>query len=198
MNVVNPDFRISVELQIKNPASNCEICRAQLIDVTGKFPIFIFRTRLIRIIDHLGGNVIPMVNIGATSQGVGAIYEVAKRKGYTTSGIVSTQSKLYNVEISQFVDHVFYVEDATWGGFIEGTDRLSPTSTVMVEVSDTMIGIGGGEIGRDELIAAKRSGKEVRFFPAEMNHQIALGIAQKKGLTEPLDFRGAAAKAFES
>lgn len=139
-----------------------------------------------------------MVNIGATSQGVGAIYEVAKRKGYTTSGIVSTQSKLYNVEISQFVDHVFYVEDATWGGFIEGTDRLSPTSTVMVEVSDTMIGIGGGEIGRDELIAAKRSGKEVRFFPAEMNHQIALGIAQKKGLTEPLDFRGAAAKAFES
>lgn len=139
-----------------------------------------------------------MINIGATLQGIGAIYELAQRRGFTTSGIISTQAKLFNATISQFVDHVFYVEDPTWGGFIEGTDRLSPTSTVMVEVSDTMIGIGGGEIGRDELMAAKRSGKEVRFFPAEMNHQIARDTAMKKGLPEPLDFRGAAAKAFES
>lgn len=48
-------------------------------------------------------------------------------------------------------------------GLIEGSDRLSPTSTAMVENSDVLIGIGGGEIGRDELLAAKRSGKEVRF-----------------------------------
>lgn len=33
----------------------------------------------------------------------------------------------------------------------------------MVENSDVLIGIGGGEIGRNELLAAKRSGKEVRF-----------------------------------
>lgn len=139
-----------------------------------------------------------LINIGATSHGIGAIYEVAKRKGFTTSGIVSTQAKIESTAISPFVDHVFYVEDPTWGGFIEGTDQLSPTSTVMVEVSDTMIGIGGGEIGRDELIAAKRLGKEVRYFPAEMNHQIARTRAQNKGLPVPMNFRGAAVKAFES
>ena len=62
------------------------------------------------------------------------------------------------------------MEDATWGGLVEGGDRLSPTSTAMVENSDIMIGIGGDEIGRDELMAAKRLGKEVRFSPADMNH----------------------------
>ncbi len=38
-----------------------------------------------------------MVNIGATPEGIGAVYEVAKRKGFTTAGIVSTQAKAANV-----------------------------------------------------------------------------------------------------
>jgi shikimate kinase len=66
----------------------------------------------------------------------------------------------------------------------------------MVENSDVMIAIGGGEVARDELTAAKRSGKRVEFIPADMNHQVAREKAQKKGQPPPTDFRGAAATAF--
>jgi hypothetical protein len=137
-----------------------------------------------------------VVNIGATPEGIGAVYETAKRKGFLTTGIVSTQAKENAVQLSPCVDIVFFVRDATWGGFIPGTERLSPTSTAMVENSDVIIAIGGGEVARDELIAAKRSGKEVRFIPADMNHQIARERALKRGQATPTDFRGAAGAVF--
>ena len=139
-----------------------------------------------------------IINIGATISGIGAVYKIAKDKGYTTSGIVSTQAKKYHAKISPYVDFVFYVEDSTWGGFTEGSNQLSPTSAVMVEISDVFVGIGGGEVSRDEMIAANRSGKNVRFFPADMNHQIARQRAQKKSLPEPTDFRGKAGEALNS
>jgi hypothetical protein len=138
-----------------------------------------------------------IVNIGATPEGIGAVYELAKRKGFKTTGIVSTQAKKYSAALSPCVDYVFYVEDDTWGGFLKGSDRLSPTSTAMVENSDVLIGIGGGEVARDELLAAKRSGKAVRFIPADMNHQKAREKAQKKGLPAPTTFGGAAGEAFK-
>ncbi len=137
-----------------------------------------------------------IVNIGATAEGIGAVYEAAKRRGFMTTGIVSTQAKKYKAALSPCVDYVFYVEDATWGGFVEGSERLSPTSTAMVETSDVMVGIGGGAVGRDELTAGKRLGKEVRFYPADMNHETAREKARKKGLPEPTDFGGAASGAF--
>ncbi len=94
------------------------------------------------------------------------------------------------------MDHVFYVEDATWGGFVAGTKELSPTSKAMVENSDVIVAIGGGEIARDELLSAKRLGKKIRFIPADMNHQKARDSARKKKLPEPSDFRGAAHAEF--
>jgi PDZ domain-containing secreted protein len=66
----------------------------------------------------------------------------------------------------------------------------------MVENSDAIIGIGGGEVARDELLAARRSGKKVHFIPADMNHQKARESARKKKLPEPTDFHGAANAAF--
>jgi hypothetical protein len=149
-----------------------------------------------RILDEFVASK-TIVNIGATPEGIGAVYELAKRKGFITTGIVSTQAKKYNVALSPCVDYVFYVHDDTWGGFLRGSDRLSPTSSAMVENSDVLIGIGGGEVGRDELLAAKHSGKEVRFIPADMNHQKALEKAQKKGLPAPTSFDGAAGEAFK-
>lgn len=148
-----------------------------------------------RVLDEFDASE-TIVNIGATPEGIGAVYELAKRRGFVTTGILSTQAKKYNAPLSPCVDYVFYVEDATWGGFIDGSDRLSPTSTAMVENSDLLIGIGGGEVGRDELMAAKRSGKEVRFIPADMNHQKAIEKAQKKGLPMPTRFGGAAGDVF--
>ena len=137
-----------------------------------------------------------LVNIGGTVDGIGAIYPLAKDLGFVTTGIVSTQAKKYGAKLSECVDYVFYVEDLTWGGFNEGDGRLSPTSTAMVEVSDILIGIGGGEVARDELIAARHLGKEVRFFPADMNHQKAREKAIKQNLPVPVTFRGAADEEF--
>lgn len=139
-----------------------------------------------------------IVNIGATAEGIGAVYEMAKQKGFRTTGIVSTQARDKKVTLAACVDTVFYVKDATWGGFMPGTANLSPTSAAMVENSDVLVAIGGGEVARDEMIAAKRAGKDVRFIPADMNHLIARGRAAKKGQAAPSDFRGAVGAMFAS
>ena len=122
---------------------------------------------------------------------------MAKKKGFTTSGIVSTQARESKVSLSTCVDVVFFVKDASWGGFLEGTERLSPTSAVMVDVSDRIVAVGGGDVARDELIAAKRAGKNVTFIAADMNHAIARERALKAGQPAPTDFRGAAGAALD-
>jgi hypothetical protein len=138
-----------------------------------------------------------IVNSGATAIGIGAVYPLARRMGFSTSGIVSTQARESGAELSDCVNDVFFVEDSSWGGFVDNQGSLSPTSAAMVQSSDLMIAIGGGEIARDELIAAQRAGKEVRYIPADMNHQIAREKAKKKGLPPPTSFSGAVADAFE-
>src|SRR5215813_10648176 len=49
-----------------------------------------------------------IVNIGATPEGIGAVYELARRKGFFTTGIVSSQAKGYKVKLSPYVDQAFY------------------------------------------------------------------------------------------
>ncbi|HEY5777814.1 MAG TPA: hypothetical protein VIT00_03705 [Terrimicrobiaceae bacterium] len=133
-----------------------------------------------------------LINIGATEVGIGAVYELSKRKGFTTMGIVSTLARDERVPLSTCVDYVFYVKDSHWGGKVPGTDHLSPTSAALVECSTSFVAIGGGEAARDEMLAARKAGKPVAFIPADMNHRIAREKAQKKGQPEPTDFRGAA------
>ena len=137
-----------------------------------------------------------IVNIGATPDGIGAVYEIASKQGFMTTGIVSTQARDNNVELAPCVDVVFYVRDATWGGFLPGSERLSPTSAAMVANSDALVAIGGGTVARDELLAASRLGKKVRFIPADLDHEIARQKARRKGQPVPTDFGGAAGAAF--
>lgn len=147
------------------------------------------------VLDKLDASA-TIVNIGATPEGIGAIYPLAKDKGFTTTGIVSTQAKAYDAALSDCVDYVFYVNDPSWGGYVEEGKNLSPTSSAIVESSDLMVGIGGGEVARAELTAAQKLGKQVQFIPADMNHQKAQEKARKKGLPEPTDFKGAADEVF--
>jgi hypothetical protein len=133
-----------------------------------------------------------IVNIGATVDGIGAVYEVASGMGFETTGIVSSQAREAQATFSPFADRVYVIPDELWGGRVEGTDRLSPTSEAMVDVSDVFLSIGGGEVTRDELLAARAQGKEVRFFAADLNHQRALDRAERRGEEPPTDFRGAA------
>ena len=112
----------------------------------------------------------------------------------TTGSPYSTgsPSSARNSTISPACDEVFFVEDDSWGGFIDGTEQLSPTSFAIVAVSDEIVGIGGGAVGRDEMIAARRQGKDVTFYPADMDHERALEKAARRGDPAPTDFRGAA------
>jgi hypothetical protein len=138
-----------------------------------------------------------IVNTSATLVGIGAVYELAKTRGFITTGIVSTQAIKYQAELSPYVDHVFFVEDESWGGINEASGQLSPTSAAIVENSHLMIAIGGGRIGRDEILAAKRLKKEVRYFPADMNHQRAIEKATRKGQPVPTNFSGAVSEVFQ-
>ncbi|MEM7350408.1 MAG: hypothetical protein AAF657_06350 [Acidobacteriota bacterium] len=131
-----------------------------------------------------------LVNIGATIDGIGAVYELAKTRGFTTTGVVSTQAREYDATVSPHVDHVFFIEDATWGGLLEGTDQLSPTSQAMVECGDVFVSLGGGAVSRDELVAARALGKEVEYIAADMNHQKAIDKAARKDQPAPTDFQG--------
>jgi hypothetical protein len=137
-----------------------------------------------------------IVNIGATPDGIGAVYKLARQTGFYTTGIVSAQANKADVPLSPYVNAVFFVNDATWGGFLPGTQRLSPTSQAIIDNSDVLVAIGGGEVARDELTAAKAAGKRVEFIAADMNHRLAREKAAKKGQPAPTDFRGAAATIF--
>jgi hypothetical protein len=144
-----------------------------------------------RVLDGLDPTKI-LINIGATEVGIGAVYELAKQKGFTTMGIVSSLAREERVPLSPCVDYVFYVKDRSWGGKVAGTDQLSRTSEALVECSASFVAIGGGDAARDEMLAARNAGKPVTFIPADMNHKIARDKALKKGQPEPTDFRGSA------
>ena len=140
-----------------------------------------------------------IVNIGATIDGIGAVYQLAKQKGFETAGIVSSQARSTNATIAPCAGTVFFVEDESWGGLVKGpvgTMALSPTSAAIVAVSDQIVAIGGGDVARDEFTAATRLGKKTEFFPADMNHAIAQARAAKNKQPPPTDFRGALAAAL--
>ena len=132
-----------------------------------------------------------IVNIGATIDGIGAVYALARQKGFETVGIVSSQARVSNATLAPCAGTVFFVEDASWGGLLSGTTTLSPTSTAIVGVSDRVVAIGGGDVARDEFNAARRLGKKTEFFPADMNHEIARARAARTKQPPPTDFRGA-------
>ena len=106
-------------------------------------------------------------------------------------GIVSTLARDQEVPLSKAVDYVFYIQDDSWGGRLSGSHILSPTSTALVRCSTAFVAIGGGEVARDEILAARQVGKLVTVIPAEMNHAEARERARKNGQAEPTDFRGA-------
>lgn len=133
-----------------------------------------------------------LVNIGGTAEGIGAVYALARQQGFATLGIVSTLAREGQVPLSPCVDRVFLVRDATWGGLDAATGRLSPTSQAIVSVSDRFVAIGGGDIARDELLAARALGKPVQVHPADMDHALARAKAQRRGAPPPVDFRGTA------
>lgn len=137
-----------------------------------------------------------IVNIGVTEDGIGQAYGWAKSSGFTTSGVVSSAVLQCDAKLSPGCDYPFIVEDATWGGYAGG--QLSPVSETMVSVSDFMLGVGGGDIARDELLEMEKRGKPLLFIEADMDHLRALTKAWCNGLLTPksADYRGSAHTRF--
>ncbi len=137
-----------------------------------------------------------IINIGGTAGGIGAVYPLAKAKGFMTAGIVSSLAAEHMEFISGEVDHVCFVSDMQWGGILPESNELSPTSQAMILCSDVLIAIGGGEVTRDELIAGKEAGKPINFYPAEIDHEYLIEQAHKANLPASKSFWGAAHEVF--
>ncbi len=133
---------------------------------------------------------------GATAEGIGMIYSLAVLQGFHTAGIVSSQALAEGVQFSTQCEAVFVVDDNTWGGK-QANECLSATSQAVVDVSDVMIGIGGGAITRDELEGGRKKGKTVRFHKADMDHSRAIASAAKAGKLPPREFGGDAQTLFQ-
>ena len=138
---------------------------------------------------------VTFVNMGATQGGIGAVYPMAKKLGFTTTGIVSRNALEIADEISPFVDHICFIADTEWGGEMPN-GALYPTSEAMVRCSDWLVGIGGGPISRDEMLAGRKRGKPVKFFPADISHLWAMERAKKRGQPPPISFSGEAHEVF--
>ena len=151
---------------------------------------------LAKVLDDLNPASV-LICAGATPEGIGAVYPLAKKRGFTTIGIVSAVAEKEGAKFSQAVDTIFVIADDTWGG-ANAEGKLSQTSSAMVGAADEMIAIGGGEIARDEIAAAMAMSKKVRHIVADMNHAAAIRKAKEMRQPEPDDFRGAVHAHFQS
>lgn len=116
--------------------------------------------------------------------GIAQIYLIARELGFETTGIHPSVARAFAAthRVSPHCDHVFFVADNTWGGFLANSEHLSPTLQLHLAVSQEMIAIGGGKHTADEIKAFVANGKPVRYFPAEMNHQFTRQWAQSAGV----------------
>ena len=87
------------------------------------------------------------------------------------------------------MDAFHIVNDEGWGGY-DSQGKLTNTSEAMVSVSDQVLGVGGGAIGRDEMKESYLRGKKVIFVPAELNHDLAIAKANRQGKPIPTQFDG--------
>lgn len=108
--------------------------------------------------DKVGSKLV--VVSGATSDGIGLCYEVAKRFGLETYGIVSEAGKEYGSD--KHCDKTFYVPDPnnTW-------QVMSPEgSSYMVDVAKkngVLIYYGGGDVAVSEITEAKSKNIDVEI-----------------------------------
>lgn len=139
-----------------------------------------------------------IINIGATEEGIGVAYQMAKTMGFETMGIVSTQALSYSGQFSPYVDSIYIVNDIHWGGFMPGTRTLTPATRAFLEVSDVISAHGGGENTAVTIAEAVTRRMDVRYTAAEMNHSIARKEATMANRPRPTDFRGPAFFAWQT
>jgi hypothetical protein len=130
--------------------------------------------------------------------GIAEIYAIARALGIETSGIHPSVARTLSDthRVSPYCDHVFFVQDETWGGLLEETDRPSPVLQLHLDVAHEMVLIGGGKHAADELRAFGSLGRQARYFPADMNHAVTRDWCERAGVAIS-DLRGAAHGVWE-
>ena len=125
--------------------------------------------------------------------GIAAVYAVAKDLGFTTTGVYPSVAMAFGRthRVSPRCDHVFFVDNATWGGLLDGSRVPSPTLRLHLRVSHEMVAVGGGRHTADELRAFAAQGRAITFFCARMNTAAMLRWCRRTR-RPPLDPDGAA------
>lgn len=129
-----------------------------------------------------------IISIGATEEGIGGMYRVAKEMGFKTIGIVSTQALSYSGNFSEHVDSIYIVNDDYWGGMVPGTNKVAETTKTFLGTSDFISAYGGGKNTAVTLTLAKDLGIKTSFKEFDMNHAMADKAFDKK----PSDYKGEA------
>lgn len=111
-----------------------------------------------------------IISIGATSEGIGQAYEIARRMGFETIGIVSMRALSYSGHFSKFVDKIYIINDKNWGGFLPGSSELTPTTKAFVETSEKIFAYGGGHNSVVAVREALKLNKEVEFKAFDFKH----------------------------
>lgn len=122
--------------------------------------------------------------------GVAEVYPIAQQLGFTTSGIHPSVAlnEPARHQLPAGVDHVYFVRDDTWGGYLPDR-RRSPTLETLLRVTHEVAVIGGGKHTAEEMLEFLRCGTPVRFYPADMHHRMAIQWYAARGEPVP-DFRG--------
>jgi len=138
-----------------------------------------------------------IINMGATEEGIGAAYKVAKELGFTTIGIVSTLALTYSGRFSPYVDNIYIVNDQRWGGYVAGSDQLVDTTQAYLAVSDEIHAFGGGENTAVTLTEAQKRDIPISYTPAEMNHETADADPSASKADKTVRYQGAALDAWQ-
>jgi hypothetical protein len=133
--------------------------------------------------DEILVNSGTLLRVGG-EEGIAQVYRLAKELGIETCGIhPSVAFKWADTHpVSPFADHIFFVEDESWGGFLNDGVEPSPTLQVLLSITDELIVIGGGKHAADELKAFLQNKKLVKYFPAQMNHQVTKNWCAASGV----------------
>lgn len=102
-----------------------------------------------------------VVVAGATEDGIGAVYGVAKSKNLTTLGIVSEEAEKYNVPIAEDCDNHVYVPDpsGTWKVLDpNGESYMVNVAKGNASYKGKFYSLGGGDVTVSELQEAERLG----------------------------------------
>jgi hypothetical protein len=130
--------------------------------------------------------------------GIAMVYALAKARGFATAGIHPSVALHHPKRhaIAPGVDHVFMVDDPTWGG-VDEAGMPSSTLQVLLAVSDEFIVFGGGHHTAHELQAFLQAGKPVRFHDAPMHRATTERWCRDSGARIG-DYRGAAFHVWRS